>query len=172
MSASVSRLLTAAAGLALAVSGAIASVPADAAGTPACTNGDLISSYHRGDGAAGTVFGWIVLRNTSGHACRTGGYGGISYVGNGDGTQIGAPAVRRDPGAVRTFVLQHGQRLRSPIGETEALNYPRKRCHPAHVDGFRIYVPNATASQYVVHPTTGCRNAKVHLLVQKPYRRP
>ena len=81
MSASVSRLLTAAASLALAVSGALASVPADAAGTPACTNGDLTSSYHRGDGAAGTVYGWIVLRNTSGHACRTGGYGGISYVG-------------------------------------------------------------------------------------------
>ena len=64
------------------------------------------------------------------------------------------------------------QRLHTPIGESEAGNYPRKRCHPAHVDGFRIYVPNATASQYVVHPTTGCRNAHVRLIIQKPYRRP
>ena len=172
MTTSISPLLGAAAGLALAVSGAVAGLPAQAAGTPLCTNADLTASYHGGEGAAGTVYGRIVLRNTSDHACHTGGYGGISYVGHGDGTQIGAPARRIDRSDVATYVLRPGQRLRSPIGETEALNYPRKRCHPAHVDGFRIYVPNATASQYVVHPTTGCRNAKVHLLVQKPYRRP
>lgn len=171
MSASVSRLLTAAV-LTLGASGTLAALPARAASVPACSNGDLTASYHRGDGAAGTVHGRIVLRNTSGHACHTGGYGGISYVGDGDGTQIGAPAVRTNPGAARSFVLLPGQRLRSPIGEARAGNYPRKRCHPAHVDGLRVYVPNATASQYVVHPTTGCRNAGVHLLVQKPYRRP
>lgn len=172
MSTSSSRLCAAAGGLALAVSGALAAVPAHATGTPACGNTDLAASYHAGDGAAGTIHGWIVLRNTSGRACHTGGYGGVSYVGDGDGTQVGAAARRTDASQVATFVLRPGQRLRSDLGATEALNYPRKRCHPAHVDGFRVYVPDAEKSQYVAHPTTGCRNPKIHLLVQKPYARP
>src|SRR4029077_16263786 len=112
-----------------------------------------------------------VLTNTSGHACHTGGYGGVSYVGDGNGTQIGAPAVREDHAAVKTFVVMSGARLRSPIDEVRADNFGKKRCRRAHVDGFRVYVPNATLSQFVPHPTTGCRNAKGHLLFHKPYRR-
>jgi Protein of unknown function (DUF4232) len=172
MRTATTRLLTAAAALAVAASTALTGPAANAASTSPCGNTDLKASYHGGGGAAGTFYGWVVLRNTSGHACHTGGYGGVSYVGHGDGTQIGASARRQGASGVRTYVLRPGQRLRSRIGEVEALNYPRRRCHPTHVDGFRIYVPNATKSQYVVHPRTGCRNAKVHLLFQKPYRRP
>jgi uncharacterized protein DUF4232 len=164
------RLLAGAAGVALAAGGLLNPATATAA-TPACTNGDLTASYHRHDAGMGHTYGWIALKNTSGHACHTGGYGGISYVGDGDGTQIGASAVRL-PGKVATFVLQPGQRLRSPIDEVTALNYPRKKCHPHHVDGFRVYVPNATLSQYVKHPTTGCLNHRVKLIHQKAYRRP
>ncbi len=166
------RLLTTAAGLALATGGLLAPASLAAASTPACTNADLTASYHHSDSGAGHSYGWIVLRNTSGHACHTGGYGGVSYVGDGNGTQIGHAAVRRNRAAVRTFVLQAGARLRSPLDEVNAQNYPRHRCRPTHVDGFRVYVPNATRSQYVVHPTIGCRNGHVHLLFQKPYRRP
>ncbi|HEY3530568.1 MAG TPA: DUF4232 domain-containing protein [Nocardioides sp.] len=167
----ITHLLAAAAGLAVAAGGVLTTVPAADATTSACTNGDLSASYRHSDDAAGHRYGWIVLRNVSGHACHTGGYGGVSYVGDGDGTQIGASAVRVD-GKVATYVLKPGQRLRSPIDEVNAQNYPRTKCRRAHVDGFRVYVPNATRSQYVVHPTLGCRNAKIHLLYQKPYRRP
>ena len=172
MTTSTSRLLTTAAGLALAVSGDGRRPPGPGRRDPGLYERRPHRVLPRGGGALGTLYGRIVLRNTSDHACHTGGYGGISYVGDGNGTQIGAPARRIDASDVATYVLQPGQRLRSTIGETEAGNYPRKRCHPAHVDGFRIYVPNATASQYVVHPTTGCRNAHVRLISQKPYRRP
>src|SRR5262245_2243793 len=101
------RLLAPAAGLTLALAGLLAPAPATAA-TPACTNPDLTASDHRHDAGVGHTYGWIALRNTSGHACHTGGYGGISYVGDGNGTQIGAPAVRL-PGKVATYVLQPGQ---------------------------------------------------------------
>lgn len=168
----LSRIFTAAAGLAVAAGGALATAPVASAATPACTNGDLHASYRHSDDGAGHSYGWIVLKNVSGHACRTGGYGGISYVGNGDGTQIGHPAVRRDRGAVRSFMVRPWQRLRSPLDEVTARNFPHHTCRPTHVDGFRVYVPNATTSQYVVHPTLGCRNGHVHLLFQKPYRRP
>lgn len=137
-----------------------------------CTDADLHASYAGGHGAAGHVYGRIVLANVSRHACRTGGYSGVSYVGGGDGTRIGAPADRVDTADVALYVLRPGQRLRSPIDEVDALNYPRRRCHPTHVDGFRIYVPGSYRSQYVAHATTGCRNDQVHLLAQQPLRRP
>lgn len=165
------RLLASAAGLAIAASGLVSALPAQAATASSCTNSDLTASYHHSDNGAGHSYGWIVLRNTSAHSCRTGGYGGISYVGDGNGTQIGAPAVRIDDNAVKTIVLAPGQRVRSLLDEVNALNFPKKRCHPTHVDGFRVYVPNATASKYVVHPTTGCGNRHVKLIRQRPYRR-
>ncbi len=172
MSALPLRLLAATAGLALAAGGAFAAVPAVGASTPACTNADLTASYRHTDDGAGHHFGFIVLHNTSDRTCHTGGYSGVSYVGDGNGTQIGAPAVRTDAADVRVFVVAPGQRLRSPLDEVNAFNFSATRCRRAHVDGFRVYVPNSTKSQYVPHPRTGCRNHHVHLLFQKPLRRP
>jgi hypothetical protein len=167
------RIFIGAAALALAAGG-LASLPAHAAASavPSCTHTDLTASYRHSDDGAGHSYGWIVLRNTSGHACRTAGYGGVSYVGDGNGTQIGAPAARTDAADVASYVVTPGQRLRSPIDEVNALNFPKKRCRPAHVDGFRIYVPNATKSQFVVHPHVGCRNPDITLMFQKPLQRP
>ena len=162
------RLPATAGALVLAAAGLLGPAPVAAATTPACTNVDLTASYHHSDAGAGHSYGWIVLRNTSGHACHTGGYGGVSYVGDGNGTQIGAPAVRL-PGKVATYVLEPGQRLRSSLDEVTALNFPRKVCHRHHVDGFRVYVPNATRSQFVDHPTRGCANPDVHLITHRAY---
>ena len=172
MHTTTSRILSTAAALAVAAGTALSGPAATAASTPACGNADLTASYRHSDDGAGHRFGWIVLTNTSGHACHTGGYGGVSYVGDGNGTQIGAAATRQQHSAVKTLVVKPGGRLRSPIDETRAANFGKKRCQRAHVDGFRVYVPNATLSQYVPHPTTGCRNATLHLLSHKPYRRP
>jgi hypothetical protein len=138
---------------------------------PACTNADLAVTYRHTDDSTGHRFGLLRITNVSGHRCRTGGYGGVSYVGHGDGTQIGA-AADRDPGTVRSYVLRPGHRLVSPLSETVAGNYPKRRCRPAHVKGFRVYVPNATRAQFVAHPTTGCRNRAIHLMSHQPYRRP
>ncbi|WP_109506339.1 DUF4232 domain-containing protein [Nocardioides speluncae] len=112
------------------------------------------------------------LTNVSGHACLTGGYGGISYVGDGDGTQIGRSAVREQRDAVRSYVVRPGQRLVSPVRLATAETYPARTCKRARADGFRVYVPNATRSRFVRFATLGCRNHAVHLLHQRPYRRP
>ena len=152
----------------------LTSVPAGATaerGVPECTNAELVASYHAGGAATSHRYGRIVLKNESGHACSTRGYGGLSYVGHGDGTQIGA-AAERERSRVRTIVVHPGQKVVSRVSETDASPFPRHRCRPAHVDGFRVYVPDETASQYIPHPTTGCRNARVHLLSHKAYRRP
>ncbi|WP_157343707.1 DUF4232 domain-containing protein [Nocardioides agri] len=151
----------------------LASVPsaAHAAPTPECTNAALVASYRGGDAATSHRYGRIVLRNTSDRACVVQGYGGLSYVGGDDGTQVGAAATRT-PSRTPRVVLQPGQRVVSRVVETLAAPYPRHTCRPAHVDGFRVYLPDETRAQFVRHPTTGCRNPRIHLLEHAAYRRP
>ncbi|GAA1927830.1 DUF4232 domain-containing protein [Nocardioides hwasunensis] len=149
---------------------AAVSAPSSSSAVPECRSADLRADYRARDAATGHRFGVIRLRNVSDRTCVVQGYGGLSYVGGGDGTQVGA-AADRDPGQARRVVLQPGERARSEISETVAQNYPRARCRPTPVDGFRVYVPDSTRSQFVARPTTGCRNDAVHLLSHKPFHR-
>jgi hypothetical protein len=138
-------------------------------GVPECTKANLSASYKGGDAAMSHVYGRIVLRNTSTTTCWVKGYGGLSYVGGGNGTQIGAAADRTPSPTPRT-VLAPGEKVRSAIAETSTGPYSKSECRPTDVDGFRVYVPDETHSIYVPHPTTGCTNPKVHLLEHKAYR--
>jgi hypothetical protein len=133
-----------------------------------CTKADLTAKYKGGDAAMSHVYGRIVLHNVSASACSVKGYGGLSYVGGGNGTQIGAPADRTPSNTPRT-VLQPGDKVRSAVSETSTAPYPKNVCRPTKVDGFRVYVPDETHAFYIPHPTTGCANPKVHLLTHKAY---
>ncbi|WP_067432930.1 DUF4232 domain-containing protein [Nocardioides jensenii] len=159
-------------GASAAASSSPITTPTGRAAIPACTNASLHADYRYSDSAAGSVYGKIRITNVSRHACHTGGYGGVSYVGDGDGTQIGHAAIRVNRAAVRSYVLRPGQRLVSTLQMARAGNYSTSTCRPARVDGFRVYVPNAYRSQFVAHRTIGCRNTAVHLLWQRPYHRP
>ena len=138
-------------------------------GVPECTKANLSAKYKGGDAATSHVYGRIILRNTSEVTCFVQGYGGLSYVGKGNGTQIGA-AADRTPSATPKTVLKPGDKVRSAIVETSFAPYPKKECRPTKVDGFRVYVPDETRSIFIEHPTTGCANPKVHLLQHKAYR--
>ena len=156
----------------LVVAGAVALPSGAAQARPAeCTNAELTASYHRTGAGMNHVYGRIVLRNTSDHACTIRGYGGLSLVGGGNGTQVGA-AAQRTPSRVRTIVVRPGKRVVSQVAQGRTEPYPRRRCRPAHVDGFRVYIPDETRAQFIPHPTKGCRNRHVHLLAHKAYRRP
>lgn len=161
-----SALLVALAGLVSPSAGADAS---GARAVPECGNADLHATYGGAEGAAGSTYGHLRLRNVSGHTCVVQGFGGLSYVGHGDGTQIGAPAGRAGSHTPR-IVLQPGDHASSLVRETNAQNYPQHRCHPTHVDGFRVYVPDSRAAQFVRHPTIGCANPHVHTLSHRSYR--
>jgi len=169
----MNKIATALSGLALlgglATTVSLTSGPAAAQTAPECTSADVALHYRHTDDAAGHRYGKIVLKNTSDHACRTGGFGGLSYVGFGDGTQVGAAADR--VGHATRFTLRPGQRAVSKVEETNAGNYSRHACRPHAVDGFRIYIPNETDSIYLPHPTTGCRDTDVHLLSHRAFRK-
>ncbi|HYQ32605.1 MAG TPA: DUF4232 domain-containing protein [Lapillicoccus sp.] len=135
---------------------------------PECRAADLRADYRARDAAAGHRYGVIRLRNAGDRACVVQGYGGLSYVGGGDGTEVGAPADR-EPATARPVVLAPGERALSRVSETVAENYPRKDCRPVEVDGFRVYAPDATKAFFVLHPTTGCLDDSVHLLSHRPF---
>jgi hypothetical protein len=155
--------------MALAPSGTAASgEQAAARSAPECTNANLTAKYRGGDAATSHYYGRIVLRNTSDQTCWVQGYGGLSYVGGGNGTQVGA-AADRTPSKKPRVVLEPGDKVRSAVVETSFAPYPKRTCKPTKVDGFRVYVPDETRSQFIEHKTTGCANPKVHLLAHKAY---
>ena len=62
----------------------------------------------------------IVLRNISDHRCKTGGYGGLSYVADNRGFQVGAAATRDRSTPVTTIFLRPDQKAKSDVSETVA----------------------------------------------------
>ena len=158
----------------LAPDGSAATMPtADRApvqrSTPECTRSDLSATYKGGDAAMSHVYGRIVLRNTSDVSCWVRGYGGLSYVGGGNGKQVGA-AADRTASSKPKVVLAPGDKVRSAVVETSTGPYPQNECKPTPVDGFRVYLPDETRSQFIEHQTTGCANDRIHLLSHKAYR--
>lgn len=151
--------------------GAQAATTARSAAAPQCTSSQLGYHYRAVGAATSHRYGRLVATNTSDAACRTGGYGGVSYVSGGNGTQVGAAATRA-PGRVRTVVLQPGQRVVQGVAATVARAYPAEVCGPVAVDGFRVYPPNQRTSAFVPHHTLGCANPEVQLIEVTPYRRP
>ena len=139
-------------------------------GPARCTTKGLRVSLTGGEGAAGSTYYELTLTNTSGHPCRTGGFGGVSLVGDGNGTQIGAPADRTEPGKVRAITLRPDGRATATLRVTNAENYSPSKCDPAAAEGFRVYPPNETHATYVARGSTGCRNDTVHLLTLTPYQ--
>lgn len=155
-------------------SGSGSSVPTAGTSTQAgpapCLASQLQAGLHPGDSAAGSSYVTLVLTNTGTQPCATGGFGGVSYVGHGNGTQIGAAAKRQHEGEATSFVLQPGAMAAATLQETDAENYPRAKCRPTPADGLRIYPPNSTRALFVKQQgAVGCANASVRLLFVQPY---
>ncbi|MDX6301311.1 MAG: hypothetical protein QOF53_2525 [Nocardioidaceae bacterium] len=136
----------------------------------ACQTSDLRVTVSAGDGAAGSTYYSVRLRNTSTHPCRTGGFGGVSLVRAPHGAPVGAPADRVKKSAAKPLTLRPGARAEATLRVTNADNYSAAKCSPTPVKGFRVYPPNETRSAFVAQATTGCKSAKVHLLSLEPYR--
>ncbi len=153
----------------LSLAGATA---ASGATVPACGNADLKASFVATGAGMSHVFGNLRLTNVSHHACRTGGYGGLSYVGKGNGKQIGAAASREPGTRVRTLTVAPGARVVSRVSMTTTGPYDRKVCRPVGTGGFRVYVPNSYVAQFVPYHTKVCSNPSLKTLWHQAFRRP
>lgn len=160
--------MTCAAGLTVAT---LVAAPSSAqAAVPHCANSDLAASLVNLQGAAGSRIGDLRLTNITRGYCWTRGYPGVSYVGFGNGTQIGRAATW-DAGTVATITLAPRQHADAPIRLVNVQNYPASVCRPTPVDGLRVYVPGSTLAKFVPYRSTGCRSISVTTIFVKPLAR-
>ena len=121
-------------------------------------------------GGAGHMYPVLVLTNKGSTACTVKGYPGVSFVGNGNGTQLGAAATREAAGIpITTLTLAPGQAAHSQLSITVAGNYDPTTCKPKAADGLRVYPPDETHSLFVASTSyTACQNASVVLILVRP----
>lgn len=131
-----------------------------------CATSNLTGSMGKGGGgAAGSVEVTIVLTNTGSTQCSLQGWPGVSFVGDGNGTQLGSAAQFDRTTPHDTVVLQPGGTAQAPLKITQALNYPDADCKPKPADGFRVYPPGSTESLFVKADNyTACTTTTVNLL--------
>lgn len=135
-----------------------------------CTAADLTGSIQdqEGGGAAGSVVVGLVLTNSSDSACLLQGTPGVSYVGHGNGTQLGAAAARSGMTSAPLITLQPGDSATALLRETHAENYAD--CTPVPADGLRVYPPGATDALFIPQKATACSNSTIVLLSVKAFQ--
>lgn len=114
-----------------------------------CATGDLELSVADEDAAAGSRHVDLVLTNTGDDACWLQGWPGVSFVGGGDGEQVGASATLDRSSVHDTVTLDPGGTAHAPLTVSVAQNFPAESCSPVQPDGFRVYPPGSTESLYV-----------------------
>lgn len=134
-----------------------------------CDTGSLTGSIQPGQGgAAGSVEVTLVLTNGGSTECSLQGWPGVSFVGDGNGTQLGAPADFDRSSPHPTVTLKPGGTAQAPLKIVQALNYSQSDCNPKQADGFRVYPPGSTESLFVKDAdVTACQSSSISLLTVK-----
>ena len=136
-------------------------------GPATCRSSQLRVRYadDQGGGAAGSRYGSLTFTNVAASPCAMTGWPGVSYVGGGDGRQLGAAADRT--GSPTVVVLAPGQRASSMLREVDA-GAIGGSCSITAADGLRVYPPNSTAAVFARHPQQACRSDAANLLTTGP----
>lgn len=120
---------------------------------PRCLAGDLSGAAEtdEGGGAAGSFGLRLMLVNDGAASCYLQGWPGVSFVGGGDGTQLGEPATQDRSGRYddATVVLEPGGSAYAPLVVEQALNYANADCQSRDADGFRVYPPGDEGSLFI-----------------------
>jgi hypothetical protein len=136
-----------------------------------CLASQLTVTLGAGSGSgAGHAYPDLVLTNKGTTTCTVKGYPGVSFVGNGNGTQLGAAATRQAAGVpITTLTLAPGAAAHAQLSITMAGNYDAATCNPKTADGLRVYPPDETHSVFVATTSyTACQNASIALLIVRP----
>lgn len=133
-----------------------------------CLTPDLTGSIAPGEGggAAGHYEVRVVLHNSGDADCVLQGWPGVSFVGDGDGTQIGAAATLDRSSAHEPVTLAPGDSAHASLLVGQAESYG-DGCTATPADGLRIYPPGETRSLFVENDEltlTGCAEPDLELL--------
>ena len=140
--------------------------PAQAAGTSQTTQAK-VSDIHFGVrdlavSTAGHHYVELTFTNTASHPVTIYGFAGVSFVADGNGTQVGQPASRDHVRPV-TNLLQPHQVTTELVALDDPGAFGSTTGHTVTTDGFRIYLPEATAAVYIPFRTTASSRDVVQL---------
>ena len=123
-----------------------------------CPNSSLHVGWTeaKGGAAAGSTYLVLTFQNSGSQACYLDGHPGVSFVGHGNGTQLGKPAVRK--GTIAKVVVKPGASTGALLQVTNAGNLDPSTCDPTTADGLRVYPPGSHASVFVKYPATACQD--------------
>lgn len=97
------------------------------------------------DVAAGTTRVSIIFTNTSEADCTLEGFPTVEFVGDGNGTQIGATATQDTSTSPQLVTLAPGAMAAALLSITSAGNV----CDPVDVDGFRVIPPGSNDAFFI-----------------------
>lgn len=138
-----------------------AATPAPAAAGAGCPASQLTLSLGPVQGAAGTEYQPLRLRNR-GPACTLIGYPGVSLLAA-DGHQIGGPAERAGPPAVPVR-LPTGGTATAVLSIANAGAFPEAACRPQQASTVRVYPPGQRLALTAPDPVTACSRSSSHQL--------
>ena len=140
-------------------------------GDETCTASALRVAYadDKGGAGAGSVNGTFTFTNTSSQPCTLRGFPGVSFVGGGNGTQVGEAATRTDDTVATKTLKGGGGSVKAALRRSQPGSYGDS-CDQTKVDGFRVYPPASKEAVFVAFPTTGCRSSSAPLLQIAPVR--
>ncbi|MCJ1714976.1 DUF4232 domain-containing protein [Curtobacterium sp. VKM Ac-2922] len=118
--------------------------------TGRCATSQLSGSVADGGPAtAGAQPVAIILHNTSTATCTLQGWPGISFVGGGNGTQIGTAATLDRSTPHTTQTLRPGGEVQAIVTVAHAGNWDSATCEPRVIDGFRVIPPGSRQALFV-----------------------
>lgn len=109
--------------------------------TALCTTDTATAELGQSEGAAGSVMVPIIFTNTSSAPCTLEGYPVVEFVGDGDGTTIGAPASESGTTPETLVTVEPGQTASALLTITVA---DVEGCTRVPVDGFRVLTPGSS----------------------------
>ena len=140
----------------------------DGAAEGRCQTPELAGSLVPVEGGAGAGHYEIevVLKNEAPDECWLQGWPGVSFVGDGDGTQIGEAATFDRSSPHETVTLAPGGSAHAVVRVSNAENYGDE-CGQTPADGLRIYPPGEKRSLFVRNDQltlTACADSDESLL--------
>lgn len=153
----------------VAVAAAVTTPAAQADPPPVtpCSTAALTPSLGPPQGAAGTVFYPLILKNSGGSTCSMSGYPGVSFIAGSDNHPVGAAAAQESD-TVGTVVIDPGQATSANLGIANAGNFPED-CNPAPVSGLQVTLPGQSDPVIVGHADTACASSTYSTLRIGPF---
>lgn len=133
-----------------------------------CQSPELAGSLvpEEGGAGAGHYEVRIELKNEAPEACTLQGWPGVSFVGDGDGEQLGAAAEFDRSSPHETVTLEPGASAQALVRVANAENYGDE-CGQTPADGLRVYPPGEKRSVFVRNDQltlTACADSDESLL--------